>query len=273
MECWTDRAAVIVHEGKVRLVLPICGGGGGSDGPSQQTGGTTTTTDPWLSKMNELAYGQISQGVQNTGGLPAYLDYNPYALPTEQENALVGQIGQTAAGQGGLDPLEQKGLAGIEKLGDPSQSLDYARGLYEQYAAPIVRNDATIAGQNRGGAVPEALAGGFAKMALPIMERATGAREQLAKEQLDLGKELPGRAITSLETQLRAARAPREALSAEYMRPLQSLASLIGALPPGGGTSSGYQTGQMQSQRADTNWLTDVIVPIAASAAAGYARG
>lgn len=270
MEFVTETGILLVERGQVRLRFPISGAGGGDGGGSQQTT-SQSTADPALNTMNQLAGQQIGAGVAQTGGYPAFLKFNPLAIPGAAEQALVGQIGATAAGQGGITGLEQEGLAGLERLGSPEESLGRAQGLFEKFAAPIIRNDATIRGQGRGGAVPEALAQGFGQMTLPILERATGAREQLAKQQMGLGPALNMRALQSLETQLRAAGSQRQALSAEYMRPLQSIASLIGGLPLGGGATTGYQTGQLQTQRPETDWLTDVLVPLGAAAAAGYA--
>jgi hypothetical protein len=266
-----EGAVLFVEEdGSVRILFAICGGGGGSAGSTKSTQ-QTQQVDPWLTKINELAYGQISKGVEATGGLPAYLQANPYALPNVQEKALVGQIGETAARQGGLSGLETQGLEELSALGDPSAQLAKAQEIYEKYAAPIVRNDATVAGQGRQGVVPETLASGFAHMALPIMQGAQDYAGRAAQARLQLGGEVPGREIESLETQLRAAGAERTAQSAEYMRPLQAIAGIVGGLPVGGGTVSGYATGKTSATRGDFDVLGDLIIPLVGAIAGGAA--
>ena len=265
-----EEALVFVRDGVVRLMPVIRGGGGGSAGSTKSTQ-QSSQVDPWLSKINELAYGQIKSGIEQTGGLPAYLQENPYALPSEAEKGFIGQIGTAAAESGGLQDLESQGLANLARLGDPSAQLDYASNLYSRYGAPIVANDATVAGQRRSGAVPEALASGFAKIALPIMDRATGYRGELAGQQLRLGPELADRRIGALETQLRASGAERIATSEEYMRPLQAIASIVGGLPLGGGTVTGYATGKTSATRGDFDVLGDLIIPLVGAVAGGAA--
>jgi len=272
----SDGAILLVEEdGSVRLLIPISGAGGGGSGSGggQTSSGTTSTVDPWQSKINELAYGQISKGVETTGGLPAYLEANPYALPNAAESAIVGQIGQEAGAWGPLTEQEQLGLSEYGQLGDPSFALQQAQDLYQKYAAPIVRNDATVRGQGRQGVVPESLATGFAQMALPIIQGSNAAREALAGRRLGLGPELLQRRLTGQETALRAAGAERQAVSAEYMRPLSAIANIVGGLPMGGGATQGYQTGQVSKDQPDFNALQDLLVPVLSSLAAGYARG
>lgn len=266
----TDRATVTVRGDEVRLTPAISGGGGGSAGSTKSTQ-QTSQTDPWLTKINELAYGQISKGVESTGGLPAYLEANPYALPNEAEKSVIGEIGETARGNMGMDPMETQALDEMTALGDPTAQLQKASDLYSQYAAPIVRNDATVAGQNRQGAVPEALAGGFAKMALPIMQGADQYKAAAAGQRMKLGGEAGQREIEGLETQLRTAGAERISQSEEYMRPLQAIAGIVGGLPVGGGSVSGYATGKTSAKRGDFDVLGDLIIPLVGAVAGGAA--
>lgn len=261
---------VVARDGGVRFYPAISGGGGGSAGSTKSTQ-QSQQVDPWLSKINELAYGQISKGIEQTGGLPAYLQPNPYALPNEAERSIVGQIGSEAQQWGNLTDLERAGLSGYEALADPTQAMSTAQGIYEKYAAPIVRNDATVRGQGRQGVVPESLASGFAQMALPIIQQAQGARGALAERQLGLGSELLNRRLTGLETSLRAAGAERQATGAEYMRPLQTIAGIVGGLPVGGGTVTGYATGKTSATRGDFDVLGDLIIPLVGAIAGGAA--
>jgi hypothetical protein len=231
---------------------------------------STGSSDPTLAEANRLRLDQVKQGAALTGGLPGFLMPNPYALPGQGELDILGEIGEKAGTFGDQTALETEGLSNMEALGDPSQALDLARSQYEQYAAPMIRNEAILRGQGRQGAIPEALAGGFASMALPILQSSQQARGQLAQKQLSLGPELLGRGMTGLETQLRTAAAPREALSAEYMRPLSAIANIIGGIPMGGGSTSTYQTGQATPR--DTNYMTDVIVPLVGAGLSAYGR-
>jgi len=258
-----------VNEEGVYWTPPISGGGGGSAGRTQSQQ-QASTYDPELSAINRLARTQLEAGISQTGGLPSYLKPNPFALPTGEERGLYGEIA-ALKDKPLMTPLEASGLSRLETLADPSKQLEYASNLYNQYAAPIIRNDATVRGQGRQGVIPESLAAGFAQMALPIIQGAQGAGSELAKTSLLLGPSLEQRNLARIEQAIQATQAPRLAESAEYMRPLATIANMIGGLPYGGGSVSGYQTGRTKATRGDFDVLGDLLIPLIGAVAGGVA--
>lgn len=270
---WVGREGTLLRineAGEVYLRPGISGGGGGSAG-STRTTQQVQQVDPWLTKVNELAYGQIKAGADQTGGLPKYLEENPYAFYNPEEQAIIGQIGESTKTWGNLTEQEQLGLSDYERLADPTLAMSTAQDVFNQYAAPIIRNDATVRGQGRQGVVPESLSSGFAQMALPILQSSMGAREGLAKTRMTLGPELLNRQVQGLETALRTAGADRQQAGAEYMRPLETIAGIVGGLPLGGGSVSGYQTGRTNAYRGDFDWLGDLVIPLVGAIAGGAA--
>lgn len=243
--------------------------GGGSAG-STRTTQQVSQVDPWLSKTNELAYNQVKAGVDQTGGLPAYLNPNPYALPSTEETNLYGRVAGRA-NEPLMSDIERSGIDTLKSYSDPSASLATARNLFEQYAAPVISNNATVSGVGRSGAVPEALGSGFAQMALPIMEGARQSGSNYAAATQTLGNTLEGRANQRLLSAIQATEAPRLAQSAEYMRPLQTIANLVGGLPMGGGTVTGYMTGRTAATRGDFDVLGDLIIPLVGAVVGGAA--
>ena len=243
--------------------------GGGSAG---RTKTESSTTDPWLSKINQLAYEQTKAGIEKTGGLPAALEPNPYALPSPEELGVYRGMSQFAQTAPSLYDFEQRGLSLAEAAGDPEARLRQASLLFEQYGAPEIVNRSIQMGLGgRSGAALEAMSRGFADMTLPILADAAARSQAFAQMAPAYGNLMESRAVDRANLALQALSAPRVAAGAEYMRPLNIMTSLIGGLPYGGGQVQ--QFGKTKAYRGETDWLTDVILPLASTAisAAGAA--
>lgn len=234
-------------------------GGGGGGGRTSVSGGAV---DPALAKMNELLFGQVQQGVQQTGGLPAALSPNPFSQPSARELQILDQASSLP-----FDPLtfpqEEAGLNVLAGAMDPSLGINLARDLFREGAGPIIRNNLTVRGQGRSGAVDEALASGFGQMVLPLFQGAQQAAQTFGRSALDLGPVLESRRLGRLGTGLEAAGGPRVAQSREFMRPLDLITKILSGVPAGGGD---VQTTRLQTQtRPETDWLRDILVPLGAS--------
>lgn len=245
--------------------------GGGSAG---KTKSESTTVDPWLTKINQLAYEQTKAGISKTGGLSAALEHNPYADLTDAEKALYARAQAGPGENEGMTGYEREGMELLRDSANPEMALKKASDLFGTYSAPFLQNQAIASGLGaRSGAVLESQARGFADMTLPLLQQASGNAQAFQRAAMSNANNLRGRFSEDINRSLMAAAAPRLAAGAEYMRPHNIMTSLIGGLPYGGGTVT--QVGQTKAYRGDTDWLMDVIMPMALTtiSAAGSAAG
>ena len=234
---------------------------------TNQSSTSTSTTTPSGAQLDfqNFILKQIESGFGATpgGGLPGFAQFQPSALPQGQELDYLQAIQNLASQPNLVQPTEEFGLRTLQEAADPSSRLKAAQSAYETISAPTLINTASAAGQGRSGGMLEALnENAINTYTLPILQQVAQAQGQLGQSALGLGPILEQRGFQRMGTGLQAAAAPRQAYLQEYLRPYQGLMTLLGGGGGGGGTGStttGTQTGP------DTNWLTQVFVPLLSS--------
>ena len=235
-------------------------GGGGSSGKSTTT--TTSTPDPTAQRLNTLYANELESAQAATGGVQKFLQPNPLAMPTDPERALLGRISDRAD-QPLLSPYELEGLDAWRSASDPTLRLGAAGTMLQDITTPALTNTAIAGGfGGRSGALLEAVSRAGKEMALPIAQDVATKQAGMGTTLLSMGPQWDARGLERLYSALGATEAPRLAELQESLRP-QSLyySQLLGTPMTPGITQSSATKGTAP----ETNWLTQVAVPLAAA--------
>lgn len=239
--------------------------GGGSAGKSTTT--TTNNPDPTAQRLNTFAAEEAEAARAATGGTSAFLKTNPLALPSTEERATLGKIAGFAD-RPLLNPYEVEGLDAWRSASDPTLRLGAAGSMLQDITTPALTNSAIAGGfGGRSGAVLESIGRAGKEMALPIAQDVANKQAGMGTTLLSMGPQLESRELERLFTSLGGQEAPRLAELQESLRPQNLYYSQLLGVPTAFGSS---QTSNTKGTAPETNWLTQVAVPLASAALMSY---